>query len=41
MFSQGLKEGWYDGGSIAFAVLLVIFVTGMLWFIKLDILQMF
>ncbi|KAK6796106.1 hypothetical protein RDI58_009561 [Solanum bulbocastanum] len=23
----GLKEGWYDGGSITFAVLLVIFVT--------------
>lgn len=25
---QGLKEGWYDGGSISFAVILVIFVTG-------------
>ena len=25
---QGPKEGWYDGGSIAFAVLLVIAVTG-------------
>lgn len=24
-----MKEGWYDGGSIAFAVLLVIIVTGM------------
>jgi hypothetical protein len=23
-----LEEGWYDGGSIAFAVLLVIVVTG-------------
>lgn len=31
---QGIEEGWYDGGSIAFAVLLVIFVTGvetLLW----------
>ena len=26
---QGIKEGWYDGGSIAFAVLLVIVVTGI------------
>lgn len=26
---QGLKEGWYDGGSIVFAVLLVIFVTAI------------
>lgn len=25
---QGIKEGWYDGGSIAFAVILVIVVTG-------------
>ncbi|CAK9156471.1 unnamed protein product [Ilex paraguariensis] len=25
--TEGLKEGWYDGGSISFAVLLVIFVT--------------
>ncbi|XP_047342748.1 calcium-transporting ATPase 9, plasma membrane-type-like [Impatiens glandulifera] len=25
--TEGLKEGWYDGGSIAFAVILVIFVT--------------
>ncbi|CAL5439318.1 unnamed protein product [Camellia sinensis] len=25
--TEGLEEGWYDGGSIAFAVLLVIFVT--------------
>ncbi|KAL4574952.1 hypothetical protein LXL04_021792 [Taraxacum kok-saghyz] len=24
----GIEEGWYDGGSITFAVLLVIFVTG-------------
>ncbi|RWW50089.1 hypothetical protein BHE74_00043677 [Ensete ventricosum] len=24
---QGIKEGWYDGGSIAFAVILVIVVT--------------
>ncbi|KAF3623805.1 Calcium-transporting ATPase 9, plasma membrane-type [Capsicum annuum] len=24
---EGLKEGWFDGGSITFAVLLVIFVT--------------
>ena len=30
-FPQGLQEGWYDGGSIAFAVLLVIFVTGMIY----------
>ncbi|KAF3786790.1 Calcium-transporting ATPase 8 plasma membrane-type [Nymphaea thermarum] len=27
--TEGIKEGWYDGGSIAFAVFLVIFVTGM------------
>ncbi|RWR91485.1 calcium-transporting ATPase 10, plasma membrane-type [Cinnamomum micranthum f. kanehirae] len=27
MKTEGVKEGWYDGGSIAFAVLLVIFVT--------------
>ncbi|KAJ1400645.1 P-type ATPase [Sesbania bispinosa] len=26
--SEGIKEGWYDGGSIAFAVILVIVVTG-------------
>lgn len=25
--TEGIKEGWYDGGSIAFAVLLVIVVT--------------
>ncbi|XP_052181723.1 calcium-transporting ATPase 9, plasma membrane-type [Diospyros lotus] len=25
--TEGLEEGWYDGGSIAFAVILVIFVT--------------
>ncbi|GAB4841884.1 Calcium-transporting ATPase 9, plasma membrane-type [Ancistrocladus abbreviatus] len=25
--TEGLKEGWYDGGSITLAVLLVIFVT--------------
>jgi len=25
---QGLEEGWYDGGSIALAVFLVIIVTG-------------
>ncbi|KAL6568665.1 Calcium-transporting ATPase 9, plasma membrane-type [Orobanche hederae] len=28
--TEGLQEGWYDGGSITFAVLLVIFVTGLL-----------
>ncbi|KAJ8452142.1 LOW QUALITY PROTEIN: hypothetical protein Cgig2_016723 [Carnegiea gigantea] len=27
--SEGIKEGWYDGGSILFAVFLVIIVTGM------------
>ena len=27
---QGIKEGWYDGGSIAFAVILVIVVTGII-----------
>lgn len=27
---QGIKEGWYDGGSIAFAVILVVVVTGKL-----------
>ncbi|CAJ2649840.1 unnamed protein product [Trifolium pratense] len=27
--SEGIKEGWYDGGSIAFAVFLVIAVTGI------------
>ncbi|RVW28164.1 Calcium-transporting ATPase 10, plasma membrane-type [Vitis vinifera] len=26
--TEGIKEGWYDGGSIAFAVILVIVVTG-------------
>ena len=26
---QGIEEGWYDGGSIAFAVVLVIVVTGI------------
>ncbi|XP_027167823.1 calcium-transporting ATPase 9, plasma membrane-type [Coffea eugenioides] len=25
--TEGIQEGWYDGGSITFAVLLVIFVT--------------
>ncbi|XP_030551279.1 calcium-transporting ATPase 9, plasma membrane-type-like isoform X2 [Rhodamnia argentea] len=29
MKTEGIKEGWYDGGSIAFAVLLVIFVTAV------------
>ncbi|RVW83723.1 Calcium-transporting ATPase 9, plasma membrane-type [Vitis vinifera] len=27
--TEGVKEGWYDGGSIAFAVFLVIFVTDL------------
>ncbi|KAF5206860.1 Calcium-transporting ATPase 10, plasma membrane-type [Thalictrum thalictroides] len=27
--TEGIKEGWYDGGSIAFAVLLVIVVTAI------------
>ncbi|KAH1201218.1 Calcium-transporting ATPase 8, plasma membrane-type [Glycine max] len=27
--SEGIKEGWYDGGSIAFAVILVILVTAI------------
>ncbi|KAM6561882.1 hypothetical protein CsatB_021880 [Cannabis sativa] len=27
--TEGLEEGWYDGGSITFAVLLVIFVTAV------------
>ncbi|RZR74916.1 hypothetical protein BHM03_00046197 [Ensete ventricosum] len=27
--SDGLSEGWYDGGSIAFAVILVVLVTDM------------
>ncbi|KAJ6806605.1 calcium-transporting ATPase 8, plasma membrane-type-like [Iris pallida] len=27
--TEGIKEGWYDGGSIAFAVALVIFVTAI------------
>lgn len=31
IFHQGVKEGWYDGASIAFAVFLVIVVTGMLF----------
>uniref|UniRef100_A0A2P2MNN1 Uncharacterized protein MANES_14G162600 n=1 Tax=Rhizophora mucronata TaxID=61149 RepID=A0A2P2MNN1_RHIMU len=26
---QGFKEGWYDGASIAFAVILIIIVTGI------------
>ncbi|KAL4383417.1 hypothetical protein GQ457_15G029490 [Hibiscus cannabinus] len=40
--TEGIKEGWYDGGSIAFAVLLVIVVTAIsdykqsLQFQKLD-----
>lgn len=25
---QGLKEGWYDGGSILLAVIIVVVVTG-------------
>ncbi|MCH1923085.1 hypothetical protein L9G15_27115, partial [Shewanella sp. A3A] len=27
--TEGLAEGWYDGGRIAFAVLLVIVVTAV------------
>ncbi|KAI9122748.1 hypothetical protein K1719_005637 [Acacia pycnantha] len=27
--SEGIKEGWYDGGSIAFAVILVVAVTAI------------
>ncbi|TKY72778.1 Calcium-transporting ATPase 8 [Spatholobus suberectus] len=27
--SEGIKEGWYDGGSIAFAVIIVIVVTAV------------
>ncbi|XP_062109949.1 calcium-transporting ATPase 9, plasma membrane-type [Humulus lupulus] len=27
--TEGLEQGWYDGGSITFAVLLVIFVTAI------------
>ncbi|VAH51323.1 unnamed protein product [Triticum turgidum subsp. durum] len=27
IYTEGIKEGWYDGASIGFAVLLVIFVT--------------
>ncbi|PKA50857.1 Calcium-transporting ATPase 8, plasma membrane-type [Apostasia shenzhenica] len=27
--TEGIKEGWYDGGSIAFAVILVILVTAI------------
>jgi hypothetical protein len=34
---KGIKEGWYDGGSIAFAVFLVIVVTGMTLLLYLDI----
>ncbi|XP_031396233.1 calcium-transporting ATPase 9, plasma membrane-type-like isoform X3 [Punica granatum] len=29
MKTEGIKEGWYDGGSIAFAVFLVIIVTAI------------
>ncbi|XP_029118614.1 calcium-transporting ATPase 5, plasma membrane-type isoform X2 [Elaeis guineensis] len=29
MKTEGVKEGWYDGGSIAFAVILVILVTAI------------
>ncbi|KAL5549596.1 hypothetical protein UlMin_004827 [Ulmus minor] len=29
MKTEGVKEGWYDGGSIAFAVILVIVVTAI------------
>jgi hypothetical protein len=47
---QGIKEGWYDGGSIAFAVVLVIVVTGIIlsflgtkgydgWNMDLDLLR--
>lgn len=36
---QGLEEGWYDGGSIVFAVLLVIYVTGMLVILKPFVLR--
>ncbi|CDP13125.1 unnamed protein product [Coffea canephora] len=28
--TEGIKEGWYDGGSIAFAVFIVIVVTGIM-----------
>ncbi|KAI4376411.1 hypothetical protein MLD38_014176 [Melastoma candidum] len=27
--TEGIKEGWYDGGSITFAVILVIVVTAV------------
>ncbi|XP_010536881.1 PREDICTED: calcium-transporting ATPase 8, plasma membrane-type [Tarenaya hassleriana] len=27
--TEGIKEGWYDGGSIAFAVILVVIVTAI------------
>ncbi|XP_065006132.1 calcium-transporting ATPase 5, plasma membrane-type-like isoform X2 [Musa acuminata AAA Group] len=27
--TEGIKEGWYDGGSIAFAVILVVIVTAV------------
>ena len=36
-FLKGIKEGWYDGGSIAFAVILVIVVTGIEWNASLKI----
>ncbi|KAJ1272648.1 hypothetical protein BS78_06G219400 [Paspalum vaginatum] len=29
IYTEGIKEGWYDGASIAFAVLLVVFVTAI------------
>lgn len=31
---QGPKEGWYDGGSIAVAVIIVILVTGIFYNFK-------
>jgi len=37
IFLKGIKEGWYDGGSIAFAVILVIVVTGIEWNASLKI----
>lgn len=37
IFAQGVKEGWYDGGSIAFAVVLVIIVTGTGFVIKIIV----
>lgn len=30
---QGIKQGWYDGGSILFAVMLVIGFTGIMKFL--------